>query len=193
MIDARLDSKTERREYYRVDDNAIFQYRMLPEEEVKIIKERGVPLELDNFSIYAKLDHITHEARPLLKAIEVKDSKLAAYLALIDKKLELLSRISLENDIYEVGGEAQEINLSTGGLSFEAGNKIELGSMMKLKIVFLPDRIGASSYAKVVKCIQHDDKYQISVSFEYMGDEVRDLISRHILHKDRIDIHSNRR
>ena len=188
-----IDSKTERRECYRIDDNAIFQYRMLAEEESEIIKERGISLALDNFSIYAKLDHITHEARPLLRAIETKDSKLAAYLALIDEKIELLSRTALENDIYEVGSETQEINLSTGGLSFEAGNKVEPGSMMKLKLVLLPDRIGVSSYAKVVKCVQCDDKYLISVSFEYMGDEVRDLISRHILHKDRVDIHSNRR
>ena len=58
-----------------------------------------------------------------------------------------------------MGSEIQEINLSTGGLSFNEDHEIEPGSMMRLKLVLLPDKIGVSSYAKVVKCAQRGDGY----------------------------------
>lgn len=67
-----MSHKTERRKYYRIDDETVLEYRMLSEEEYAFIQKQGASLELDNFSIHAKLDHITREAKPLLSAIEAK-------------------------------------------------------------------------------------------------------------------------
>lgn len=195
MIDAQVNSKTERREYFRIDDEAILDFRLLSEEECQLLEKQKSPMDMDKFSIKAKLENITREVQPILRSIEESNPKLAIYLTLIDRKIDLLSNAIIEDEVNELGYKSQKVNLSTGGLSFNSVESLEPGSMIKIKLILLPEKLAVSSYAEVVKCSHHDitkDEYTLAVQFEYMNDEMRDLISRHVLDRDRALINSRK-
>lgn len=182
-----LDDK---RNYFRVDDMAFLTYRVVSWAEVRLLQVRDSSLPVHKYTIKAKLNRLSRELQPLYNVIRKSNSSVAEYLATLDKKITLLTEYMFKEDATENHAELQQINIGGGGLLFVSDKPIVESAMLELKMKLLPEKMCIFSYAKVISCtlLENENKkpkYRISVEYEFMDDDVRDLITRHVLHKER--------
>lgn len=184
----------ERRSFFRIDDIAILHYRIISDEEYGSDLREQDQMVIDKLTLKARFDSITRELQPLFRVIEASSPDIAQYLSSIDKKLNLLSEYYAEIAIGELDTGPQQVNLGAGGVAFISASPIMIGSIMEIRIVLLPEHYGIFSYAKVVSCVRNTgdasdvNSYKISVEFENMSDDVRDIITRHVLGREQASI-----
>lgn len=186
----RAPQDIERRSFFRIDDVALLHYRHVAKEEVGQSMIGDDQILVDKLSLKARFDSISRELQPLFRVIEAGSPEIAQYLSSLDKKLNLLSEYYVEMAMGDLDMSPRKINLGAGGLSFVSSSPMLAGSMLELRIVLLPENYGVFTYAKVVNCARcsglkpENTSYKISVEFEHMSDEVRDILTRHVLNKE---------
>ena len=197
MKHVQAKKEIERRSFFRIDDNAILFYRIISEEDYETDHQEHDQLLVDKMTIKARFDSISRELQPLFRVIQAGSPDIAQYLSALDKKLNLLSEYYVELAMGDLDMTPRKINLGAGGLAFVSQSPIMSGTPMELRIVLLPEHYGVFTYAKVVSCARNTDdltnvnSYKISVEFENMSDEVRDVITRHVLGKEQASLVSD--
>ncbi len=194
MKHAHVKHDIEKRNYFRIDDVAILHYRVLSDEENNNRQDHDDQLVIDKLTLKARFDCISREMQPLYRVIEAGNPEIAQYLSAIDKKLNLLSEYYVEIAMSDMDMSPQRVNLGAGGISFYSSSPAMSGSVVELRLVLLPEHVGIFSYARVVNCTRDNDEvaekgpYKISLEFEHMTDDVRDIITRHVLGKEQASI-----
>lgn len=192
-----MAKQSDRRNYFRIDDVTILYYRLLHDEEGANLDQLQ-QLSVDKLTLKARFDSMTRELAPLTRSIEEGNPKLAQYLTAMDKKLNMLSEVLMNNAVDELHEQPQQVNISAGGLSFTSQSVITPGSLLELRIVLLPSNVGIYSHAKVVACRKDEAdesrvSYKVAVEFVRMDEEFRDLISRHVLKREQAALMSGRK
>lgn len=194
MKHGEVKKEIDRRNYFRIDDVAILHYRIISDEEPGNCHCDEDQLLIDKLTLKARFDSISRELLPLFRVIEAGSPEIAQYLSSIDKKLNLLSEYYVAIAMDDMDTSPQKVNLGAGGVSFSSSSPMMSGSMMELRIVLLPEHYGVFTYAKVISCVRISDdstdknNYKISVEFQRMSDDVRDIITRHVLNKEQQSI-----
>ena len=194
MKQVRSKKNVERRNYFRIDDFAILQYRPVSDEELRQGRHEHDQVLIEKLTLKARFDSISREMLPLFRQIEAASPEIAQYLSSIDRKLNLLSEYYVEMAMGDMDSSPQRVNLGAGGVSFKSSSPLLSGSLLELRIVLLPEHYGVFSYARVVNCVRvsEDDgakhSYKVSVEYENMSDDVRDIITRHVLNKEQRSI-----
>ena len=181
----------ERRNYFRIDDTAVLHYKVITDEDTASGSHANHQIMADKLTLKARFDSISREMQPLFRVLQAASPDIARYLSSLDKKINLLSEYYVGLVMDDMDMSAQEINLGAGGIAFTARTPVMIGSLLELRLVLLPEHYGIFSYAKVVSCVRVTDNasaYKISVEFENMSDDVRDVITRHVLSKEQATI-----
>ena len=190
MKKANRASDNDQRNYFRINDIVHLSYRVVSWEEVRSAQtQERSPLK-HNYTIKANLDSLSRELQPLYNLIKSGNPDIAEYLTTLDKKINLLGEYLTGNAETEVDIEPQQVNIGAGGLSFTSDNPVIIGAVLEIQMKLLPGNAAIFSYARVISCTGLEEgtkqqDYKISVEFEFMHDDVRDLIARHILDKER--------
>lgn len=176
----------ERRKFFRIDDVAVLTYKVVSWADAHTSKSLDAGLLVDKFATKAHLDRLSRELQPLYKVIKSSNSNIAEYLSTLDKKISLLSECLMADEGAEQDIEPRKVNISGGGVLFVSDKPVASGAMLELRMKLLPKQIYVYSYAKVISCTEvdegaEDQEYKIAVKFEHMEDDVRDLITRHVL------------
>ena len=179
----------DRREFFRIDDQAVLTYKPVSLKDALASQKSDASLLVDKFAAKAHLDRLSRELQPLYKVIKASNSNVAEYLLTLDKKITLLSEYLIEEDD-ETDMEPREVNIGGGGVLFVSDKPVVTGGMLELKMKLLPNETYIYSFAKVISCTKLDHgaekhDYKIAVEFEFMDDDVRDLITRHVFLKER--------
>ena len=190
-------SKNERRKYFRIDDIVLLSYRVVPWSDVSSGQKQFSTLPIHKLTFKANLDRISRELQPLYNVIKSSSPGIAQYLASLDKKINLLTEYLLEDNDAENVMKPYQINIGAGGFSFITDEYVAAGSMLELQMKLQPENMTIFSYARVMSCQRQQDSpeqqsYKSAVEFEFMDDDVRDLIARHVLGVEQALINTNK-
>lgn len=163
----------DRREYYRIDDQIALQIR-LP----------GSHNEEDSllFNLLGDLHLLEYEAQPLLRSVGETDRALSSYLKIMNKRIDLLGQV-LAQDLLKDLGPARTVSLSESGLAFVDELIHPVGTLLSLKAVLLPQGFGLHVEARVLEHRDTAEGVQTVTIFENLSDATRQILARHILHK----------
>ena len=185
--------KAERRRYFRVKDEIVLFYKELDTQDVP---EPGEFKETvaDSFSLTAALSHLTEDTRSQFKIVEKNHPDIAAYLKVLESKINLIAQAVLMNDTSFSNQPTREVDLSASGLAFDSENRIELGTVLEIKMILPPSLIAVITYGKVVHCKEYDDKgdtefcFHVGVDFLHLQDQDREILIRHIVRKQMVQL-----
>ncbi len=190
MARNKIGGEDDRRDYFRIDDISILKHTLIDEDNLLSKDEVLYRQRKKRLTLKAKLERMTREMRPLHKMIAARNEKIAQYLSVIDKKLEILSDCLVSSELIEMDIDPSEINIGAGGISFLSNAPIMTASLIEIELVLLPENNVIFSCAKVVSCTKTDahlaekNNYKIAVEFIDMDEGVRDLISHHVITKE---------
>ena len=187
----------ERREYFRVTDEAVISYRTVDEHEFNRRKNKQPNDVLDSFDLAAKFAEMDREVRRIRQKLLSKNRDIVEYFDLIDTKLNLVAKSALLGTMDNQMQQAREVDLSAGGISYAGPDAVTPGGFVELRIVLLPDYAGLTVGCRVIRCAdsQNDDyncRYSIALEFSDIEEADRDLLIKHLLDRQRAMLRARR-
>ena len=190
MSDECILTDQERREFFRIDDTAVIQFREVSEKEAMAAGKQIEQAAFSRLTMMAHFDSMSREINTLTKVIGKSSSNIANCIEVLDKKINMSDDYLVAREMSRIDVEPQHINLGAGGACFAVPGGLPKGTMLEVCMILLPEYVGIFSYARVVKSGQVDDTgdgepgYKVAIEFVNMEDNVRDLITRHVMFRE---------
>ena len=179
----------ERREYFRIDDEVVLDYRLIDEDAVAPLVERIQARVPDRFTAASSFAATSRQMGQVMHKVQNQSPELARCLQAIDQKLNLLAQLFVTEEIHIDQQPTQAVNLSAGGIAFRSQQEIRTGSLLEMRIVLFPSLVGILNVSRVIHCERINDgntqySWQIAVAYEHLRESDRELLVRHIMTKE---------
>ena len=176
----------ERRQYYRIDDSAIFSYHVLETEQAKEHTDTGVDAEKVStaFEMIELFGQMNQQMSVALGRISDHSADVATYLKGLDNKIELLAQMYLFKDNQSDLEPRRQINLGAGGLAFGSDEKLKQGTLIAMDMILSTDLLCLHLTGRVIQISNEkngDFPYRISVGFVDISDAEVDQVIKHIM------------
>jgi len=183
------NNSNERRQYYRIDDSAIFSYRVLDPESEQQPAQGQEDLESSKkmsaaFEMIELFGHMNQQMSVTLGRISEGSADIASYLKSLDNKIEMLAQMCLFNDEQSSLEPRREINLGAGGLAFGTDEKLKQGTLIAMDLILATDLLCLHLTGRVIQVSNQkegDYPYRVSVGFTDISETEVDQISKHIM------------
>ncbi len=173
----------DRRKFFRLDDKVNLSFELLTEEEMPS-RINELTFGLTDLTVLTRMSSITQQLAATLHRIDQREPDIADYLRGLNEKIELLAQSYLSKNSELTDLPKQIANLSAGGIAFTVDEAIELGAPLEVKLLLFPSYTGILVIGRVVSCDPSDiGGYQVRIDFEYIRDNDRDALIRHILRR----------
>lgn len=180
----------ERRNFFRINDKVLLTYRLLDEETYQGLKNKASNNKVNSFNLKAHFAALDQSMRPVMSRLRQQSGDLALCISAMDQKLEMLAEVLFQTDNDVENLPSQEVNLSAGGICFQAQKPVQPESILQLRMLLMPSGVGIEAYARVVYCQRVKKQevgrfpYKVGAEFRHMREEDKDLIIRHVLCKE---------
>lgn len=129
-------SISDRRKYFRINDQIALKYRIIEETEMDDTrKERRADLSRIN-SVAPSFTNINLDMKQEMDKCRRDLPEVAAYLEGLNSKVDLLIRLLVANASGLPDYPTHEVNLSASGLSFPVQREIAVGTMLEMQLLF---------------------------------------------------------
>lgn len=169
----------DRREYFRVEDQLILRYRMVPPEAVGHMPAERHFDNSEMFTLLRELRQIDQENNNVLRALAEQNRELGAYLKSLNRKIELIANALATLSHGQDQQAPQLVSISEGGLAFRADAHLAPGNFIALELVLLPSHTGLALYGEVIEA--RDAHGLTVISFVRLRESDRQILARHIL------------
>lgn len=160
----------ERRSFFRVHSEIVLNFHSVDSYTVQHNRPEDEFPEnqktLDIFNEYKRLDK---EASPHLTAIGEYNRSLADYLHILNKKLDLLAQQGLAADYLGKDIRPTHVNLSEGGIAFNASKQFYKDSHIAMRMLFLSDYSSVACFATVIRCEANSENTGFKVACKFQG------------------------
>ena len=140
MTDNKDQSESERRRFFRIDDEVGLEYNFISEAEYKTAPEELEKIKQTAFSLSAEFATLNNEFNPTLNSIRNSHPEIAQYLDLLNKKIDSISTRFLEEEIEGLEESTRMVNLSASGIAFKCDTDLPNEQPVKLRIILLPEK-----------------------------------------------------
>lgn len=179
------DSPHERRERFRIDDKVHLDVRVLTDEEYQHLLQAPFD-DVAQYSLVSQLRGLTAQAGNLMVNIRKANPDVAHYLALLDRKIDMLAA-QLEGSR---GGGAlapdTRVNMSAGGLAFWREQPLQKGDKLDMRLVLFPSYLRIHALAEVVHAEEDTQapahhRFRVGVTFARLAEAEKDALVRHLI------------
>lgn len=162
------------RAFARADAELLMALRIVPVEERQQVRPR------------LHTPHLLFETPPM----DVRDTALAEWLNLLNRKLDAVIKLLEEREDCTAGLSPHLVNIGAGGMSFQPTADMRIGDMLEVKVRFpLEKPVTLSVFGEVVELTRES----ANIRFIAMTDEISDLIVRFVFQKQREIMMSQRK
>ncbi len=185
-----MTKNEERRSFFRMDDELIFDYRVIDDENTEVTFDEEEPI-ISCMKILDEIKDIDSMGQPILQRISMHNPSIADYLRNNNRKFDIIIRFLTEELLAKFVLQADKrspvkVNLSAGGVGFYADESLEKGTLLKVKLILMPtyDCIINSAVVVGTEVVKGAEKpYRVSCKFVELDDHDEQRIIRHIYHK----------
>lgn len=173
----------DKRDSFRIDEDLHFEFKQVSSSFVESSTiEEAFEDNDESLQLINQLNKIDRESIQTLKILSDKNRLLGDYLSTLNKKIDVVGRYLAFNSEESLRSRPKtRVSLSEDGLGFIANKSLYKDSLIAVRLIFLPNYAIANTFAKIVRCVQKDDKFQIAARFYKIFDKDRQVISRQVL------------
>ncbi len=170
----------DRREYYRIEDTIALEIQPLSGAQAtgEEVLQDASPL----FNLLSELHLSEFESQHLLRQISERDRNTAAYLKVLNKRIDLLGQVVALTVLGQIG-EPKPVIISEGGIDFQHPTPFTTGSHLAIKLVLMPQALGLLLRARVTHCDAKGAGFDVGTEFIQPSDAQRQLLARYILQR----------
>ena len=178
-------SGQDRRQYARSDVHVFLRYRVDPTEEPARHGEKHGPGSLSRLKLVATFEALTKHYAPVLRRLREQAPEVTDFLQSLDRKIGLLARALVLQDINADHASPSRVNLSAGGVGFYVPDPLSPDTAVDVELVLLPGFTPVFAHGRVVYARPDPEgdvtlPYYLGVEFVEISDEDRARIARHV-------------
>jgi hypothetical protein len=165
---------------FRIDDELYLDYQPLAGGEEAPAWRHDTSGFCDGL---IRLREISLQSGHILASIRKHHPDIGNYLALLDKKIDILAQLT---GTVGLGGEivpSHRVNIGAEGMRFHSDEALATDSPLRLKLVLFPSHLCLHLQSRVSACTAENGGYRIEVVFEQTGETEREALIRHLLEK----------
>ena len=193
MTTGRADKASERRNYFRLHNNVLIEFRPASNQEVRNYLSNEKDIKAEPLDVTYELDNISRQLSTLIQNIRQESNATALYLELLNKKVDYLgSMITFEkirNSAMDGKLECTEtLDISEGGMSFLSTHSLNVGQHIYCKLAIMGYRLGMETFGKVIRSHKDSEQngyHRIGVEFPYLRELDKKNLTRYIFDKQR--------
>jgi hypothetical protein len=184
-----MSTGSDRREYFRIDDSIQVSFREVdPEELGSHLEALGEESHSDQFTVASQIISMRHESGALLRKISEHSPDIGAYLASMDRRLEILARAFSANKGTVDQQPVKTCNISASGLALHVNEPVKEGVYLEMRLLLMPSYTGLLVYGEVVSCQRQrhsegEEDFLIRVNFSHIRESDRDLLIKHVIQR----------
>ena len=181
-----MDSRPDRRRYFRINDMVGLSYGLCSENAVLEVKK-----EVGNVQIAAAqvLESIDNELTKALSALWKTNPAAANVINLVSKKIDIIAA-EVDLDYAQIKGLKEgsvSVNISACGISFHCKERLNFGQKLDLFISLKPGGTNIRVMGTVVGCEQaeqdNERPYLLRVDFDSISRSVQEELIQHIVRR----------
>lgn len=180
---------SERRSFFRIDENIALEYREVDERSANHDEAESLFPDSTATSLYSELKRIDGENAQLLYQLKNGNRALGDYLHNLNRKIDLLAQqVMTEHKPPALTKITRQVNLSEGGIAFGSAKPIAQNSYIALRMTFLPSYAGLIIFAKIIRCeLCKAGDYQIAAKFHRAKDPQLQIVGQQIMRAQMAD------
>jgi len=171
---------SERRSFFRVDDQVLLAWSPIPEVEVGRYRAGLVRADRRADSLRSLLAALDRRLAALDDALREIGAPVHEALTVLNSKLSLLERYLLEAPGGCPEHRLTPVSLSAGGLGLPSAAALAAGSFVGLDLVLLPDYQHLTLAGRVAYCRAETRGYWLAIEFLEVREAEREAIARHV-------------
>ncbi len=174
-------SGSDRRRFFRINDNVGVNYRCLKESEldqhIEALANPG-----DSLSLIADCNK---QIESLLSQLVIKEPLIAELMGAMNKKVNcVIQQLELETQLTQsLAHKIQEVNISACGMALTTEQSLQGGQVLDLELMLLPGRYLLHCHGVVIDTTACNDGegFHTRVEFSGMCSEDQELLIQHIV------------
>ncbi|WP_086932363.1 PilZ domain-containing protein [Agarilytica rhodophyticola] len=175
-------TSADKRDFFRISHDVLFDYKVTDTFCAENDQPEDVFDDSASLGLINELRRLDRDNVQTLRLLTEKNRLLGDYLQMLSNKIDLIGRHTLfAHDAESNSKPTTRINLSEDGLAFHCDRMLYKDSYIAVRLVFLPSYSPVITFAKVLRCNQKEDKYQVAVKFFRLNDAQRQELSRQIM------------
>ena len=185
-MDKNEQTESERRRFFRIDDEVGLEYDLISEDEYKNAPQELEQIKQSAFSLSAEFATLNNEYNPTLNGIRNTHPEIAQYLELLNNKIDAISTHFLEEEIDDLEENTCMVNLSASGIAFKCEQDFADNQPLKLRVILLPEKVGVFIYGRVQEKLRSAEQKKqgiVCVDFEHIRYDDQELMIKHNLNK----------
>ncbi|MCW8826125.1 MAG: PilZ domain-containing protein [Gammaproteobacteria bacterium] len=180
-----MAQQRERRDAFRIDVK-IYLHIITDDGEEKAVVDEKLSSHLTT------LRDLNYQSNHLLAGIRKNHPDISQFLALLDKKINILTRIvSMEQIGIDVEPNMR-VNMSSSGLAFSSDVAYSPGRILSIHMVLFPAYVTVTCQAKVVYCRAEGSRLRIALDFVDLDASERELLIRYMIEKQSEQLRTER-
>lgn len=153
----------DRREFFRIDDDVIFDVHPVDAQTAQHVAAVDVASEGPSWHVLEALAAIDYKTQQAASVIAGKQPELMSYLKLLNDKIDLLARHTVFSSYKHLP--KTRISLSQDGIAFKSPRMLYKNSFVVLRIIFLPQFTPVITFAQIIRCESRDNSYNVAAKF----------------------------
>lgn len=178
-------SGQDRRQYARSDVHVFLRYHVDSPEEPAGNGEKHGPGSLGRLKLVVTFEALTKHYAPVLRRLREQAPEVTDFLQSLDRKIGLLARAMVLQDINAEHASPSRVNLSAGGVGFYVPGPLSTDTDVNVELVLLPGFTPVFAYGRVVYARPDPEgdgqlPYYVGVEFVEISEEDRARIAQHV-------------
>lgn len=177
---------SERRRFYRVDDELMLAWRPLDATEVHEFRRGSLRSRMKQESLQQLVFHLDAKLESLSEALMAVDPAVREAIDILDRKLTLIERMLSqarpETSEDQADYQLTTVNLSAGGIGMEVDRPMARGAFVAIDMIMLPEYEQLELVGQVVSCRELTDvaQWSVAIDFVQLREVERDRLAAHI-------------
>lgn len=178
----------DRRQFFRIEDEVVLAWVRVDEDGLAALAERLRGDAGSDYGLGPLYAALAQDAQALLGQVRVESPFVGQYLDNLERRLEALASAVVLASMGVHERSARHVNLSAGGIEFEAETALDPGAALELRFVIFPGRTAIVAGARVARCVASDPRspwpWRIAVEFVCLREQDRQMIVRHVMFRE---------
>lgn len=166
----------ERREFFRIDDDVIFDVQPVDAATAQQSKAAAIESDGPSWQVLESLAKIDHQAQAALRTLASKQPEVASFARLLNEKIDLIARHTVFNSYQHLP--KTRISLSEDGIAFKSPRMLYKGSYVVMRIIFLPNFAPVVTFAQIIRCESRENSYNVAAKFFRLATNQQHLIAK---------------
>lgn len=170
---------SERREFFRIDDNVIFDVHPVDASTADEMDAPSVSVEGPSWAALEQMHQIDQRLLASFNRVASEQPATAEALRLMQEKIDLIARHSILSSYQHLP--QTRISLSEDAIAFKSPRVFYKGSFVLIRMIFLPLITPVITFAQIIRCESRENSYNVAAKFHRLDSQMQQVLTKRLI------------